>query len=110
MRVQFVQDNKAVAKLTVTTLVDLHQFPVQESDVHNEELLQVVAAVFDRNGIYLGSLNRIAHLRPRKNASEGYSAAKFDFIVDSGDYLVRLVVCNSQTGQIYADNSVVQIP
>jgi VWFA-related protein len=110
MRVQFVQDDKAVAKLTVTTFVDLHQFPVQESDVHNEELLRVVAAVFDRNGIYLGSSNRIAHLRPRKNASESYNAAKFDFIVDSGNYLVRLVVCNSQTGQIYADNSVVQIP
>jgi len=110
MRVQFVQGDKPVAKLTVTTFVNLHEFLGQGSDIQNEELLQVVAVVFYRNGIYLGALDGTAHFHPKENTGDIYKAAKFDFMVDSGNYLVRLVVCNSRTGQAYANNSFVQIP
>ena len=108
MRVQYVQGVEPVTKLAVTPYVDLHEMPARGGE--NNEELRMIAAVFDRNGVYLGSLDRVARFPRSRNTPSPYMAGQLEFFVDSGNYLVRLVVFDTQTGQIFAENSVIQIP
>lgn len=110
MRTQFVRDDKPVAKLSVMAVVDLHQLPHRQSSGQNENELRIVAAVFDRNGKYMGSLDKRVDIHWLEREAEIRTAAKYDFILDSGNYLVRLVVHDSQSQQLFAQDSVIQIP
>ncbi len=110
MRTQFVRDDKPVAKLSVLAFVDLHDLPYRQSGGRDENELRIVAAVFDRNGKYMGSIDKKVDLLWRDRDAGIRTAAKYDFILDSGNYLVRLVVRDSQSQQLFAQDSVIQIP
>lgn len=110
MRTQFISEDKPVAKLSVLTLVDLRELPHRQKNGVNENELRIVAAVFDRNGRYMGSIDRNVAVQWPDDKAEMRTAAKYDFILDSGSYLVRLVVRDSETSQISAEDAVVQIP
>jgi VWFA-related protein len=110
MRIQFVRDDKPVAKLSVMALADLHVLPHRQSGGQNENELRIVAAVFDRDGKYMGSIDKKVDVFWRESEAGIRTAAKYDFILDSGNYLVRLVVHDSQSQQLFAQDSVIQIP
>jgi len=58
----------------------------------------------------MGSIDRNVAVQWPDDKAEMRTAAKYDFILDSGSYLVRLVVRDSETSQISAEDAVVQIP
>ena len=110
MRTHFVKDDKPVAKVTVMALVDLRELPHRESNGQNANQLRVVAAVFDRNGKYIGSIDRRVSVEWQKEKAAVQEVTSFDFTLDSGDYLVRLVVRDAESQSSFAQDSIMQIP
>ena len=58
IQTQFVRDDKPIAKLSVLTFVNLHDLPHRQTDGKNTNELRMVAAIFDRNGKYIGAIDR----------------------------------------------------
>jgi hypothetical protein len=52
---QTIRGDKPTAKLNALTLVDLDALPHHQADGKNTSELRIVAAIFDRNGKYLGA-------------------------------------------------------
>jgi VWFA-related protein len=113
LRTQFVRDDKPVARLTVAPTIDLSLLPgrQQEGKSHNE--LNIVMAVFDNNGKYLTGSDKTFQL----NWSPGQDGTlpqgdlpHTNFILRSGDYAVRVVVCETMSSRMSAETIPVHIP
>ena len=111
MRIQFIRnEDKPVAKLSVLALMDLQEVPALFVKPRNQTELRVVAVIFDHNGKYLGVMDKKIDFQWSSGEKGVRTAAKYDFILDSGDYFVRLVVRDSQTGKTFSDAGAVTIP
>jgi VWFA-related protein len=110
LRTQFVQGDRPVAKVTILTQVDLHELPYQRTNGRKETNLRIVAAVFDRNGKYLNAIDRKVPVAWSDENAEVRTVAKYDVILDSGDYFIRLVVRDRQSQRIFAQNATIKIP
>jgi VWFA-related protein len=110
MRTQFVQDDKPLAKLSVSALVDVRDLPHRESNGQNANELRLIAAVFDHNGKYMGAIQRKVAVHWSDAATQEQTATTFSFLLDSGGYLVRLVVRDSESQHLYAADALVEIP
>src|SRR5262249_9197560 len=111
MRLQFIKDDeKPVAKLSVLTLLNPPEMPMAATNGDPDTRLRILAVVFDHNGKYLGVMDKNVDVKWLSNDNRTKTAAKYDFILDSGDYLVRLVVRDSNTRKIFAEASTVKIP
>ena len=109
MRVQFVQGADPPVKLSVIPIFAADGSADQGS-VPSRVGFRIIAAVFDRNGAYLGSLDRVEQVAQRTSASKVSKVGALEFLVDPGIYLVRLVVYDTMNGEMFADNSIVEIP
>ena len=58
IQTQTVRGDKTTGKLKVLTLVDLDALPHRQPDGKKNNELRIVAAIFDRNGKYMGAVNR----------------------------------------------------
>ena len=110
MRSQIVKGNDPTGKLTVSAIVDLQDLPHRELNGRRVNSLRIVAAVFDRNGAYLGAFDQTIGVRWTDKTARPYTAASYDFILDPGDYLVRLVIRDTVSQQLFSQSSTVQIP
>jgi VWFA-related protein len=110
MHTQFIQDDKPMAKLSVSALVDVRDLPHRESNGQNANELRLIAAVFDHNGRYLGAIQRKVAVHWSEAATQEQTATTFSFLLDSGGYLVRLVVRDSESQHLYAADALVEIP
>jgi len=110
MRTQFIQDDKPLAKLNVTAVIDVRGLPRREDRPDGSNELRLVAAIFDRNGKYMGALQRKVAVHWSEGQPETPAAATFSFLLNSGGYLVRLVVRDSESQHLYAQNSLIEIP
>jgi VWFA-related protein len=110
MRTQFIQDDKPLAKLSVTAVIDVRGLPRREDRPEGSNELRLIAAIFDRNGKYMGALQRKVAVHWSEGQPETPAAATFSFLLNSGGYLVRLVVRDSESQHLYAQNSLVEIP
>lgn len=110
LHTQFVRGDKPPVKLTVTALVDVRGLAHHEEGGQNVNRLELVAAVFDRNGKYMGALQGQHDVRWNGENPRPQTAATFSFILDSGAYFVRLVARDTESQQFYAENSLVEIP
>jgi VWFA-related protein len=110
MQTQFVQGDKPVAKLSVLALVDLRDLPHRQLEGQNANELRMVAAVFDHNGKYLGAIDRKVAVHWLEAKAETRTAADFTFFLDPGGYLIRLVVRDSESQHLSAQDALVQIP
>jgi VWFA-related protein len=110
MHTQFIQDDKPMAKLSVSALVDVRDLPHRESNGQNANELRLIAAVFDHNGKYLGAIQRKVAVHWSEAATQEQTATTFSFLLDSGGYLVRLVVRDSESQHLYAADALVEIP
>jgi hypothetical protein len=104
--------DKPIAKLSVLTFVDLQDLPHRRTDGKNTNELRMVAAIFDRNGKYIGAIDtKIAVQWSDDNAgTQTATATTFSFLLDSGAYRVRLVVRDAESQRLSAQAAVIEIP
>jgi VWFA-related protein len=114
LRTQFVKDDKPVARLTVSPVIDLTQLPVRQEQGHNRNELTIVTALFDSNGKYLTGVNNTVGINwsEKPSSSELSSGAlpSSNFAVRPGDYLVRVVVREALSSHMSAETISVRIP
>ena len=114
LRTQFFKSTDTNAKLAVLAHVDLRHIRFKKLDGRNRNVLSVVSAVFDRNGILVGAIQKDIEMRFKDetfNARIANGVAmKTSFDVAPGSYVVRLVVRDSEGQTMAARNGVVEIP
>jgi VWFA-related protein len=110
IQTQFVHDDKPIAKLSVLAFVDLHDLPHRQTGGKNTNELRMVAAIFDRNGKYIGAIDRIIGVQWSDDKAGTQTAETFNFLLDSGGYLVKLVARDAESQHLFAQASVIQIP
>ena len=110
IQTQTIRGDKPTAKLNVLTLVDLDALPHHQADGKNTNELRIVAAVFDRNGKYMGAINRKVAVHWSDDDAGVQTATTFSFLLDPGPYLVRMVVRDSESQRLSAQAAIVEIP
>jgi VWFA-related protein len=110
IQTQTIRGDKPTAKLNVLTLVDLDALPHRQANGKNTNELRIVAAVFDRNGKYLGAINRKVAVHWSDDDAGIQTATTFSFLLDPGPYLVRMVVRDSESQRLSAQAAIVEIP
>jgi VWFA-related protein len=113
LRTQFVRDDKPVARLTVAPTIDLSMLPGRQQEGKSLNELNIVMAVFDNNGKYLTGSDKTFKLNwsPRDDGTmpEG-DLPHTNFLLRSGDYAVRVVVCEAMSSRMSAETIPVHIP
>jgi hypothetical protein len=94
----------------VRTFVDLQDLPHRQTDGKNTNELRMVAAIFDRNGKYIGAIDRKVAVQWSDDKAGTQTAATFSFLLDFGAYRVRLVARDAESKRLFAQASVIQIP
>jgi VWFA-related protein len=114
LHTQFFKPTDANAKLAVLAHVDLKHLRFKKVDGRSRNVLSIVSAVFDRNGILVGAIQKDIEMRFKDetfNARIANGVAmKTSFDVAPGSYVVRLVVRDSEGQTMAARNGVVEIP
>ncbi len=114
LQTQFFKTDATDAKLAVLAHVDLAHMQFEKTGGRNQNSLTVVAALFDRNGNFITGTERTVEMKLRDETLERLSrtgvTVRTNFDVKPGDYVVRLVVRDSQAALLSAENGVVEIP
>ncbi len=114
LQTQFFKTGATDAKLAVLAHVDLAHIHFEKAGGRNQNNLTVVAALFDRNGNFITGTERTVEMKLRDETLERLSrtgvTVRTNFDVKPGDYVVRLVVRDSQAALLSAENGVVEIP
>jgi len=101
------------AKLSVLAHVDVKRLALKRVADRNCDVLTVVSLVFDRNGNFLQGTEKELDLRLTDDTLEHKLAAgmtvKTSFDVQPGNYLVRIVVRDGESGAMSAENASVEI-
>jgi uncharacterized protein (DUF2141 family) len=104
----------AEAKLSVLAHVDLARVRFAKADGRNQDDLTVVAAIFDRDGNFVTGTQRVISMKLRDETFQRLShsgvTVRTSFDLKPGDYVVRLVVRDSNAAALSAENGVVEIP
>jgi VWFA-related protein len=113
LRTQFVRGDQPVARFTVSPTIDLSLLPgrLEQGKSYNE--LNIVTAVFDNNGKYLTGSDKTFKLNwtPRDDGTlPAGDLPHTNFLLRSGDYAVRVVVCEAMSSRMSAETIPVHIP
>jgi hypothetical protein len=113
LNLQYARAGDTAVKLNVLAKINLKLLRFRKADDRNLNTLTVVASVFDRNGNFVTGIQRIVDLRLRDQTLESLSSGitvKTTLDITPGNYLVRLVVRDSEGQTMSARNGVVEIP
>jgi VWFA-related protein len=114
LHLQYFKVDEGNAKLSVLTHVDITQVRFDHNDGRNWDDLTIVAALFDRNGNFIGAEEKTLELRLKDSTLDKLHQSgvtlKTNFDVKPGGYLVRLVVRDAKDSQLASRNGVVEIP
>jgi VWFA-related protein len=114
LQTQFFKTDANDAKLAVLAHLDLAHIHFEKTGGRNQNNLTVVAALFDRNGNFITGTERTVEMKLRDETLERLIrtgvTVRTSFDVKPGDYVVRLVVRDSQAALLSAENGVVEIP
>ncbi len=114
LHTQFYKVDSLNAKLAVMTHVDIGHIRFAKAEGRNQDNLVILAALFDRDGNMVNGIEKTLEMHLRDTTLERLSrtgvTVKTSFDVKPGDYVVRLVVRDSNAAQLSAENGVVQIP
>jgi len=114
MNTQFFKTGESKARLSVLSRIDAKQLKYRKSDGRNDDTLTVVAGVFDRNGNFVVGTQKVVDLKLKDQTLEklpaGGITVKTNLDVPSGEYVVRLVVRDSEGQVMSALNGAVTIP
>ena len=114
LHTQYYKINPANAKLAVMTHVDIGRIRFEKTADRNQDNLTIVAALFDRDGNIITGVEKTVEMHLRDATLERLNhtgvTVKTSFDVKPGDYVIRLVVRDSNAARLSAENGVVQIP
>ncbi len=114
LHTQFFKVGDGDAKLAVISRIDLQHLHYRKVDGRNQDNLTIVSVLFDRNGNYVTGLTKTLEMRLKdetlENRLRNPVTLKTSFDVKSGNYLLRLVVRDSEGQAMAAQNAVVEIP
>ena len=113
LHTQFFKPSDVDAKLSLLVHVDVKRLRFRKSEGRNNNNLTIAAALFDRNGRFVTSNEKILEMRLKDETLERKLGSgvtlKTSFAVKPGSYLVRLVVRDTE-GLLSAENGAVEIP
>jgi VWFA-related protein len=114
LHMQFFKSSDVAAKIAVVARVNLKSLRFRKADGRNNDNLTVLSGVFDRNGNYISGTEKILELRLldttlEKLLNSGVTV-RTNFDVTPGNYVIRLVVRDSEGQNMAARNGVVDIP
>jgi VWFA-related protein len=114
LQTQYYKTDTTDGKLAVLAHVDLARVHFEKSGGRNVDDLTIVAAIFDHDGNFLTGQQRVLSMKLRdetfqKLAHSGVTV-RTSFDLKPGDYVVRLVVRDSNAALLSAQNGVVEIP
>ena len=114
LHTQYYKVDSANAKLAVMTRVDIAHMRFEKTAGRNQNNLTIVAALFDRDGNIVTGIEKNVEMHlldaTLQRLSRTGLTVKTSFDVKPGDYVVRLVVRDSNAAQLSAENGVVEIP
>ena len=114
LHTQYYKVDSANAKLAVMTRVDIAHLRFEKAAGRNQNNLTIVAALFDRDGNIVTGIEKNVEMHlldaTLQRLSRTGLTVKTSFDVKPGDYVVRLVVRDSNAAQLSAENGVVEIP
>jgi VWFA-related protein len=114
LQTQYYKTGAMDAKLAVLAHVDLMHVRFTKTDGRNQDALTVVAAVFDRDGNFVTGKEEVVSMKLRDETYQRLCRSgvtvKTSFDLKPGDYVVRLVVRDSNAAVLSAENGVVEIP
>ena len=114
LHTQFFKPSGEAATLTVLAHVDVKRLHYKQVQDRNQNDLTVVTAVFDRNGNFLQSNQKLVQMRWKSETLQAKLGSgitlKASFDVKPGRYLVRVVARDSDQQLMSAENGTVEIP
>ena len=114
LHTQFFKPTDDTAKLTVLARVDVKRLHYKQAEGRNQNDLTVVTAVFDRNGNFLQSNQKIVQMRWKNETLQSKLGSgitlKTSFDVKPGRYMVRVVARDTEQQLMSAENGAVEIP
>jgi VWFA-related protein len=114
LQLQYYKSDAMNAKLSVLTHVNVSQLRFEKAGGRNLDQIEVVAALFDRNGNFIAGNQKNVDLRLKDTTLERLTqtgmTVKIGFDVKPGGYIVRLVVRDSKAANLAAKNGVIEIP
>jgi VWFA-related protein len=115
LHLQFFKSSDAAATLAVLARLDVRHIMFRKAEDRNKNTLTIVSSVFDQNGNFIKGIQKILDLNLKDQTLEALSAAtgvtvRTNLEVSPGNYVVRLVVRDSEGQAMAARNGVVKIP
>lgn len=115
MSLQYFKASPVEAQLSVIAKVDLEGVRFRKADERNNDVLTVIAAVFDRNGNFVKGVQRVLDMKLRNETLErllgqGGISVRTQLDLPPGSYLVRLVVRDAEGHAMAMRNGAVEIP
>jgi VWFA-related protein len=114
LHTQYYKVDATDAKLAVMTHVDLAHLHFEKAAGRNDENLTIVTALFDRDGNIVTGIEKTVEMRlldaTLARLSRTGLIVKASFDIKPGDYVVRLVVRDSNAAQLSTENGAVEIP
>jgi VWFA-related protein len=114
LHTEYYKVDAADAKLAVMAHIDLAHLRFQKAAGRNDDNVTIVTALFDRDGNIVTAIEKTVEMRLRDTTLTRVSrtgvTVKTSLDVKPGDYLVRLVVRDSNAAQLSTENGSVQIP
>ncbi len=114
LHTQFFKSSDDSAKLTVVAHVDVKGLHFRKVDGRNRDDLTIVSALFNRNGDFIEGTKKILEMRLKDDTLEHKLGSginmRTSFDVKPGDYLVRLVVRDTEDRLMSAKSGAVEIP
>jgi VWFA-related protein len=111
---QFFKTGDLKARLSILARIDAKHLRYRKADGRNDNTLTVVGGVFDGNGNYVTGTQKVVDLKLRDQTldtlPESGITVKTNVDVASGNYIVRLVVRDSEGKVMSALNGSVVIP
>ncbi len=110
---RYFKTSEDKARLSILARIDAKHLRYRKADGRNDNKLTVVGGVFDRNGNFVTGTEKVIDLKLRDQTLDAIPAsgitAKVDLDVAKGDYIVRLVVRDSEGQLTSALNGAVNI-
>jgi VWFA-related protein len=114
IQTQFYKTDATDAKLAVLAHVDLARVHFEKSGGRNVDDLTIIAAIFDRNGNFLTGTQRVLSMKLRDETYQKLThsgvTVRTNFDLKPGDYVIRLVVRDSNAALLSAENGIIEIP
>jgi VWFA-related protein len=114
LHMQFFKSSDASAKIAVLARLNLKNVRFRKAEGRNNDNLTILSGLFDRNGNYITGTQKVVEMRLQDATLEKLLNAgmtvRTNFDVAPGNYVIRLVVRDSEGQTMAARNGVVEIP